>query len=269
MTTNILEALIQLFALFAAGRGKEGIAFGRSHAARYMRNQLPKRWADESLERFDELVEQFQKMPGVGEEMQAKRLAKLSVKLLRTCSQINKGLEWHEKHVVVIRLLEYLHEVPDDNTGKLFLKTVSESFNIEADHLAAMQSMVSDPISQSRRDFERLFELDESFLGKRFGGRIIGIHLEEGNLFLLRSNDAGEMRVNHQEIQVGMVALLAPGGTLRDSGWDCSIVNWSPNDKHPLSKGNPLSFVLKMWSLFQPSEQALHRSICELKEGNW
>ena len=110
-----------------------------------MRNQLPKRWADESLERFDELVEQFQKMPGVGEEMQAKRLAKLSVKLLRTCSQINKGLEWHEKHVVVIRLLEYLHEVPDHNTGMLFLKTVSESFNIEADHLAAMQSMVSDP----------------------------------------------------------------------------------------------------------------------------
>ena len=262
MTTNILEALIQLFALFAAGRGKEGIALGRSHAARYMRNQLPKRWADESLERFDELVEQFQKMPGVGEEMQAKRLAKLSVKLLRTCSQINKGLEWHEKHVVVIRLLEYLHEVPDHNTGMLFLKTVSESFNIEADHLAAMQSMVSDPISQSRRDFERLFELDESFLGKRFGGRIIGIHLEEGNLFLLRSNDAGEMRVNHQEIQVGMVALLAPGGTLRDS-LGGTLFHSELVAKRQRSIEQRESIVLRAEDVSHyfkfPSEQALHQ----------
>ena len=59
MTTSILEALVQLFALFAAGRTPEGVALGRSHAARYMRNQLPKKWVDESLLRFDELVEQF------------------------------------------------------------------------------------------------------------------------------------------------------------------------------------------------------------------
>jgi len=262
MTTNILEALIQLFALFAAGRGKEGIALGRSHAARYMQNQLPKRWADESLDRFDELVEQFQKMPGVGEDMQAKRLAKLSVKLLRTCSQINKGLEWHEKHVVVIRLLEYLHDVPDHNTGKLFLKTLSESFNIEADHLAAMHSMVSDPISQSRGDFEQLFELDESFLGKRFGGRIIGIHLEEGNLFLLRSNDAGEMRVNHQEIQVGMVALLAPGGTLRDS-LGGTLFHSELVAKRQTSIEQRESIVLRAEDVSHyfkfPSKQALHQ----------
>ena len=81
MTTNILEALIQLFALFAAGRGKEGISLGRAHAARYMRNHLPKTLVDASLERFDELVDQFQRMPDRGEEMVAKRLAKLSVKL--------------------------------------------------------------------------------------------------------------------------------------------------------------------------------------------
>ena len=216
MTTSILEALIQLFALFAAGRGKEGIALGRAHAARYMRNQLPKAWADQSLERFDELVDQFQRMPGNGEEMRAKRLAKLSVKLLRTCSQINKGLEWHEKHVVVVRLLEYLHEVPDHETGKLFLKTVSESFSIEETRLLALQSMVDQPVLGDHDETE-LFELNASFLGRRFGGNMVGLHLEEGNLFLLRAADEGVLRVNHQDIQSGMVALLAPGGTLRDS----------------------------------------------------
>ena len=177
MTTSILEALIQLFALFAAGRGEEGIALGRTHATRYMRNQLPKKWADESLERFDELVDQFQRMPARGEDMHAKRLAKLSVKLLRTCSQINKGLEWHEKHVVVVRLLEYLHQVPDLETGRLFLKTVSESFNIDVDTLSAMQSMVVEPVEKSRSSVSGLFEMDDVFLGRRFGGRLIGLHL--------------------------------------------------------------------------------------------
>lgn len=189
MTTSILEALIQLFALFAAGRGKEGIALGRSHAARYMRNQLPKALVDDSLARFDELVDQFQRMPGQGEEMKAKRLAKLSVKLLRTCSQINKGLEWHEKHVVVVRLLEYLNEVPDGETGRLFLKTVSDSFSIPQDRLEALRNMVEASITQPRLNVQELFELGGAFLGKRFNGRLIGLHLEEGNLFLLRTAD--------------------------------------------------------------------------------
>ena len=217
MTTSILEALVQLFALFAAGRGKEGIVLGRSHAARYMRNQLPKSWVDRSLLRFDELVDVFQKLPGQGAEMKAKRLSKLSVKLLRTCSQINKGLEWHEKHVVVIKLMEYLHEVPDHETGKLFLKTVTESFAMEEQTVHALQSMVSAPMNVAQEPVAGLFELPASFLGNRLGGQVVGFHLEEGNLFFLKSAAEGGMRVNHQEIQAGMVALLAPGGTLRDS----------------------------------------------------
>ncbi len=217
MTTNILEALIQLFALFAAGRGKEGISLGRAHAARYMRNHLPKTLVDASLERFDELVDQFQRMPDRGEEMVAKRLAKLSVKLLRTCSQINKGLEWHEKHVVLVRLLEYLHEVQDQETGRLFLKTVAESFSIPEVRTDALRNMVERPIEESRKDISELFELNPAFLGRRFHGRLVGMHLTEGNLFLLRTADQGNQRVNHQNVGVGRVVLLAPGGTLRDS----------------------------------------------------
>ena len=217
MTTSILEALIQLFALFAAGRGKEGIALGRTHAARYMRNQLPKSLVDDSLTRFDELVDQFQRMPGQGEEMKAKRLAKLSVKLLRTCSQINKGLEWHEKHVVLVRLLEYLSETPEVELGQLFLKTVSESFSIPEGRSKALANMVNVAVDQPRVDVPEVFELNAAFLGKRFNGRLIGLHLEEGNLFLLRTADDGMQRINHQDVGVGRVVLLAPGGTLRDS----------------------------------------------------
>ena len=143
MTTSVLEALIQLFALFAAGRGKEGIAMGRRHASRYMQRQMPKMHLEDSLQRFDELVNVFQTMPGQGEDMMAKRLSKLSVKLLRTCAQINKGLELHEKHIVVIRLLEFLRELPDPETGQVFLRTVVDTFNMEDDTYQAMQLLVN------------------------------------------------------------------------------------------------------------------------------
>ena len=217
MTTNILEALIQLFALFAAGHDKKGVEMGRSHASRYMRIQLPKARAEESLMRFDELVNQFQRMTGSGDELRAKRLAKLSVKLLRTCTQINKGLEWHEKHVVVVRLMEFLEQVKDeDGTGGTFLSTVCESFAMTQPRVQALQALVSSQLSEVGMDLEDLFELNGDFLGARFGGQIRGLHLKEDNLFLLKTGSEGAIRVNHQELPHQIVALLAPGGALRD-----------------------------------------------------
>lgn len=270
MTTSILEALVQLFALFAAGRDKEGIALGRSHAARYMRNQLPKRWVDESLVRFDELVDQFQRLPSSGQEMQAKRLSKLSVKLLRTCNQINKGLERHEKHVVVVRLLEYLDQVPDVETGRLFLKTVSDSFGMADATLNALSSMVSEPVHTSRMKQPLLFEMGEDVLGNRFGGRIVGFHLDEGNLFLLKTADQGGMRVNHQDLLPGVVALLAPGGAFRDSLG--STLFHSELVAHRKAKHAPVQeLILRAEDVSHyfsfPTKQALHQFNMEARGG--
>lgn len=269
MTTSILEALVQLFALFAAGRTPEGVALGRSHAARYMRNQLPKKWVDESLLRFDELVEQFQRLPAKGKEMQAKRLSKLSVKLLRTCNQINKGLERHEKHVVVVRLLEYLKEVPDVETGRLFLNTVADSFGMESEALEALQRLVSQSASDISPHDDALFVLDGTPMAHRFGGRMVGFHLVEENLFLLKSADEGNTRVNHQELAPGIVALLAPGGAFRDSHgsslFHSELVRLlkSAEDKHPLTLR--VEDVSHYFSF--PKRQALHQFNLEAKGG--
>lgn len=262
MTTSILEALIQLFALFAAGRGKEGIAMGRSHAAQYMRSQLPKKLLEESLERYDELVDQFQRMPGQGQEMKAKRLAKLSVKLLRTCSQINKGLEQHEKHVVVVRLLEFLREIPDPATGHLFLQTVVDSFNMDAQAFEAVKAMVSAHDASSAKHVNGLFATDDAWMGKRLGGAMLGYHLEEGNLFLLRSFSNSGIRVNHQDLMPGTVALLAPGGAMRDQMggvlFHSELVarrNQMGADRSPLNfQARNVSHYFKF-----PQEQALHQ----------
>ena len=163
-----------MFALFAAGRGKEGIAMGRRHASRYMQRQMPKMHLEDSLQRFDELVNVFQTMPGQGEDMMAKRLSKLSVKLLRTCAQINKGLELHEKHIVVIRLLEFC-EMPDPETGQVFLRTVVDTFNMEDDTYQAMQLLVN-RVEDPDDSASGTFVLTQEALEGRFGGMVAGSH---------------------------------------------------------------------------------------------
>ena len=271
MTTNILEALIQLFALFAAGHDKRGVELGRSHAARYMRVQLPKARAEESLMRFDELVDQFQRIAGSGDELRAKRLAKLSVKLLRTCTQINKGLEWHEKHVVVVRLMEFLEQVHDeDGTGGTFLNTVCESFSMQPTRVQALKALVSSQVVEAGADLEDLFVLNDDFLGARFGGQIIGLHLKEDNLFLLKTGGEGAIRVNHQEMPSKIVALLAPGGALRDAMgstlFHSELVGHLAQSEHireSLSlRAEDVSHYFKF-----PSNQALHQFSFEANGG--
>ena len=271
MTTNILEALIQLFALFAAGHDKRGVELGRSHAARYMRVQLPKARAEESLMRFDELVDQFQRITGAGDELKAKRLAKLSVKLLRTCTQINKGLEWHEKHVVVVRLMEFLEQVQDDDgTGSTFLSTVCESFAMTQSRVQALHALVSSPSAGDGVGLDDLFELSVDFLGARFGGVIKGLHLQEDNLFLLKTGGEGAIRVNHQEMPNEIVALLAPGGALRDSMG--STLFHSELVAH-LAQSNRVrdSLALRVENVSHyfkfPSNQALHQFSFEANGG--
>ena len=271
MTTNILEALIQLFALFAAGHDRKGVELGRSHAARYMRVQLPKARADESLMRFDELVDQFQRISGSGDELKAKRLASLSVKLLRTCTQINKGLEWHEKHVVVVRLMEFLEQVQDDEgTGGIFLNTVCESFAMSMPRAQALQTLVSSQSSEVSSDMGDLFKLDSTFLGIRFGGVITGLHLKENNLFLLKTGGEGPIRVNHQEMPSQIVALLAPGGALRDdmgstlfhSELVAHLAESGQVHDHLSLRAENVSHYFKF-----PSEQALHQFSFEANGG--
>ncbi|MEY3010322.1 MAG: hypothetical protein RLZZ314_964 [Bacteroidota bacterium] len=267
MTTSILEALIQLFALFAAGRGEEGVALGRDHAARYMRNQLPKPIVDQSLVRFDNLVDLFQNMPNQGPDMVAKRLAKLSVKLLRTCSLINKGLEWHEKHVVVVRLMEFLHHTPEHHTGHMFLRTVCESFSMTSAHKDALMALVLHGVEA---EHPALFSLDERVLGKRFGGRMVGLHLTEQNLFLVRTAHPGTLRINHQELKGEMVAMLAPGGNMRDSLGGVlfhselvSHLERAFNHREPLVlRAQDVSHYFEF-----PKEQALHQFNLEAEGG--
>jgi len=97
MTTGILDALTQLFALFASGRTEKEELIGRQTASRYLRGRLSKKVVDHYLGRYDDHLNTFQLKNNSGELPEAKRLARLSTKLLRTCENINKELAHRDK----------------------------------------------------------------------------------------------------------------------------------------------------------------------------
>ncbi|MGY8902295.1 MAG: hypothetical protein ACKVI1_06855, partial [Flavobacteriales bacterium] len=102
MTTGILDALTQLFALFASGRTEKEELIGRQTASRYLRGRLSKKVVDHYLGRYDEHLNTFQLKNNSGKLPEAKRLARLSTKLLRTCENINKELAHRDKCIVYL-----------------------------------------------------------------------------------------------------------------------------------------------------------------------
>ena len=150
----------------------------------------------------------------------------------------------------------------------MFLNTVADSFGMESESLEALQRLVSQSSSDISPHDDALFVLEGAPMAHRFGGRMVGFHLAEENLFLLKSADEGNTRVNHQELAPGIVALLAPGGAFRDSHgsslFHSELVRLkSSEDKHPLTLR--VEDVSHYFSF--PKRQALHQFNLEAKGG--
>ena len=94
MTTGILDSLMQLFAVFAAGRSPREAMLGRQAANRYLSGRLSRSLTEDYLKRYDRALGELNKgmEPSFDERVLAKRTSKLSVKLLRICSRIQVGL---------------------------------------------------------------------------------------------------------------------------------------------------------------------------------
>ena len=90
MTTGILDALVRLFALFAAGRTPREAMYGRQAAERYLAGRLSYEYTQAYLKQYDaEIARMNKRMPHSDDErLLAKRRSKLSVRLLVLCQQI-------------------------------------------------------------------------------------------------------------------------------------------------------------------------------------
>lgn len=131
MSHKLLDALMHLFAILA--NAEKFSLEGRSIVESFLRQQISRAYVLKYLELFDEYLESIRGKATEGKLK--KRLSVNSVKVLRICTDINAELDTRQKHIVLMRLIEFVYtsEKVIDSQEREFLYTVAEVFHISTD----------------------------------------------------------------------------------------------------------------------------------------
>ena len=259
MTTGILDALTQLFALFASGHTEKEEIAGRLAASRYLSARLSKSVVDHYLDSYDDYIEAFRLKKDSGEIPEAKRLSKLSTKLLRTCSSINKELPQKDKSVVYLRLLEFVNSAEPSSNSKEFIEAVASSFLLKRTDVCGIQAIVN-VTSPTLYSTEGGFVYDE----------LIGYRLSDYSLFFVKHLGDESISLNNQPVSRGSILIMAPGSVIKIE--NKAKIFFSDLVRNFLNIPDVLKidFTVNQISHYfnYPEEQALHELSIKEREGN-
>ena len=142
MSTGVLQALMQLFAIITKSSGDEVIPNnGRDVIAIFLRQQLNRDLVEKFLTSYDVFVA-VQQAAGLSKNGFKKRTSLNSVKILKICAQINEELTQKEKVFVLLRLLEFTKDSYDELQIALFTEFVSDTFNIRRNIFDDLKALV-------------------------------------------------------------------------------------------------------------------------------
>jgi len=218
MSTGILRALMQLFAIIA-GANKSS---GREIVAVFLRQQLNKELVNQYLELYEDFAEKFHRTKASSE----KRTSMASVKVLRICDQINEELQQKEKLFVVVRLLEFICDFSDrDQQVWEFIQTVSDAFNIDQVTFARLRQLVeSNEHSVIDDDAfliatgKEMAATDEKWLHvHELRGAFRFLWLKEDGLCFVRYFGPDELFLNSQNVIPGRTYVFGQGANIRGS----------------------------------------------------
>ncbi len=228
MTTQMLDALMRLFALFAAGRSGRDAMLGRQSASRYLRGRLTLQLGEHYLRQYDQELAQLNGKPATkgmvlptapvlpsndAQEREAKILAKRSVKLLRTCAEINKELALRDRMMVFIRLAEFARDTGTISGDETFLELAASGMHIPTPAVTDMRALVTAHFPEEMEGFEKTFIRT---LGHDHGV-LVGIQVGYEDLFFVKYFGHSELRLNSQPLAQGVIAPMSPGAVLRDA----------------------------------------------------
>ena len=221
MTTGILDALMRLFALFAAGRSSREAMLGRQAASRYLLGRLSRSVTEDYLKEYDEALMKFNRkmQPSVDETLLAKRRAKLSVKLLVICSKIKGELAARDRLVVFTRLAELAKSTGTIDDSDSFLNAVGNALNLNDDDVVHVKNLT------------KIDTLEEALPYDLAGGAIFSMPLSEGHLdrrivvlrtsvedmFFIKDLECGDLRLNGVSVSLGCCLAMTQGSVVKDS----------------------------------------------------
>ncbi len=224
MSTGVLQALMQLFAIIAKSGDDDGMQNnGRDVIAIFLRQQLNRDLVKKFLTAYDEFIS-IQQAKSRSKNGRKKRTSLNSVKILKICTQINEELAQKEKIFVLLRLLEFTKESHDELLIAEFIETVSDTFNIQReifDDLKALVSSKSDEVIDNENFIyacgEETWNYSHAKIIKKTGlnGQLVFYRIEDQNMFLLKEFGSDDLTLNGQVLTSSNIHVFNQGASIR------------------------------------------------------
>ncbi|MAI23687.1 MAG: hypothetical protein CL828_06490 [Crocinitomicaceae bacterium] len=213
MTTGILDALVRLFALFAAGRTPREAMYGRQAAERYLAGRLSYDFTQAYLKQYDaEIARMNKRMPHSDDErLLAKRRSKLSVRLLVLCQQIIAELDAKDRLIVFARLAEMAKSTETIDEADSFLNTVSDALHLMESDSIGLKSLVK-CASADRLDTS-LFAVP---MPHETVARLVVCNVSADDMFFIKDLGRGDLKLNGNTLQIQSIAPMAQGSVIKD-----------------------------------------------------
>lgn len=146
MSESILNALIHLFAIVANVNPGGITAKGRKIVEQYLQRYLTTDLVKEYLRLFNNYYEFYQReLDSDDAQNISENTSLISFQITNVCSQIKKGLLLNERIIVLLQLLEFVHEDQIVTEQELeFVKTVAKSFNLPESELNNFKIFIFD-----------------------------------------------------------------------------------------------------------------------------
>lgn len=217
MTTGILDALMRLFALFAAGRSPREAMLGRQAASRYLTGRLSWDLSEQYLKRYDQFLSELNQRlkPSSDEELLAKRRSKLSVRLLRVCNQIKLEMELRDRLVVFVRLAEFAKATGTIDDADSFLQAVGETIHLKQHDVDGLKFLVKLESISEVSSHEAFFRIPMGH--QEDDSQLIACKVSLDDIFFIKDLGTGELRLNGMPIPAAACAAVAQGSVLKDS----------------------------------------------------
>ena len=228
MSRNILDALMQLFALITLR--EEGLDRGREVVAAFLRSRLNREQVAQWLEAFESYLVTYGGAVESREVAGLKRTALRSTKVLRACSDINRDLQASEKALVLIRVLEFENALQPsdgerDGLSRELTDLVADGFGIREGEKRCYEALVfeTDQWPALTQRYHEAFVIgDQPQLGgvikEGWNAPLACFRHPEAQVVFIRPMVPGAVQLNGELLDPDRTQPFTPGSTLRHPG---------------------------------------------------
>jgi len=238
MNESILKALMKLFAIVANVDQNNVSQTAREVVKSYLSLQLNASLVEKYLTLFDEFLQQYHKNIGKSDKKARVRTSLNSVKVLVICHEINEQLQQVEKLIVLVRLLEFIHEdyvITDKELD--FVTTVADTFNISTDEFNDAKAFIIDGndkikiqkkllvinnkevkiLDKTNENIQNEANVFKHFYDKNINGEISILYFSSTNTFLFKYLGEDTIYLNSQNLIPNRAYIFETGSVIKSA----------------------------------------------------